>query len=154
MKNIKTIILILIVLVIVAGLGAYFLIHPQTSSQTGTPTTTSPVAANTSNIQQLNAPESVSLQQGGIAEIRNENFYFTMQSLSSSSATIQITPVGCWNSFPSDTPPQIRCMIAIVPIPPQTLYVGQTYSTANYGIKLTQIINGTAMFSASVSSAS
>ncbi len=99
------------------------------------------------SIQQLNAPGNVSLQQGGIAEIRNKSFYFTLQNLSSSSATIQITPVGCWNSFPSDTPPRILCMIASVPIPPKTLSVGQTYSIANYGITLTQIRNGVATFS-------
>jgi hypothetical protein len=106
----------------------------------------------TPNIQQLNAPGNVLLQQGGIAEIRNKSFYFTLQSLSSSLATIQITPVGCWNSFPSDSPPQIRCMIATVLIPPQTLYVGQTYSAANYGVTLTQISNGTATFLVSASS--
>jgi hypothetical protein len=105
------------------------------------------------SIQQLNAPGSVSLQQGGIAEIRNKSFYFTLQSISSSLATIQITPVGCWNSFPSDAPPQIRCMIAVVPIPPQTLSVGQTYSATNYGVTLTRISNGTATFSVSTSSA-
>ena len=101
----------------------------------------------TSNIQQLNTPGSVSLRQGGIAEIRNESFYFTLQGLSPSSATIQITPVGCWNSFPSDTPPKVRCMIATVLIPSQTLSVGQTYSAANYGITLTQISNTIATFS-------
>ncbi len=137
---------ILIVLgVFIVGGGAYFLIHPQTSLTTGTPTT--------SNIHQLNAPGSVSLQQGGIAEVRNKSFYFALQSLSSSLATIQITPVGCWNSFPSDPPPQIRCMIATVRIPPQTLSVGQTYGATNYGIMFTQINNGTATFSVSVSSA-
>ncbi len=105
------------------------------------------------NIQQLNMPGSVSLQQGGIAEIRNESFYFTLQGLSSSLATIQITQVGCWNSFPSDAPPQVRCMIAVVPIPPQTLSVGQTYSAANYGITLAQISNAVATFSVNASSA-
>jgi hypothetical protein len=100
-----------------------------------------------SNIQQLNAPGSVSLQQGGIAEVRNESFYFTLQNLSPSSATIQITPVGCWNSFPSDTPPKVRCMIAALLIPLQTLSVGQTYNAANHGITLTQISNTIATFS-------
>ena len=104
------------------------------------------------NTQQMNAPGSVSLQPGGIAEIRNKSFYFTLQSLSSSLATIQITQVGCWNSFPSDSPPQIRCMIAVVPIPPQTLSVGQTYSAANYIVTLTKISNGTATFSVNASS--
>lgn len=112
-----------------------------TATVTVSSTTTAP------NIQQLNAPGNVSLSQGGIAEIRNKSFYFTLQSLSSSSATIQITPVGCWNSFPSDAPPQIVCMIAMVPIPPQTLSIGQTYTSANYGITLTQISNSTATFS-------
>jgi hypothetical protein len=105
-----------------------------------------------SNIQQLNAPGNASLRQGDIAEIRNESFYFTLQSISSSSATIQITPVGCWNSFPSDTPPQVRCMIATVLIPPQTLSIGQTYGAANYGITLTQISDAIATFSVSASS--
>jgi hypothetical protein len=112
-----------------------------------------PSASTAPNIQQLNAPGSVSLQQGGIAEIRNESFYFTLQSLSSSSATIQLTPVGCWNSFPSDPPPQIRCMIATVLIPPQMLSAGQTYRAAHYGITLMQISNGTAAFAVSASPA-
>jgi len=102
-----------------------------------------------SNIQPLNAPGSVSLQPGGIAEIRNESFYFSLQSLSLSSAMIQIAPVGCWNAFPSDPPPQIRCMIAVVPIPQQTLSVGQTYRAANYAVTLTHISNSTATFSVS-----
>ena len=104
-------------------------------------------------IQQLNAPGSVSLQQGSIAEVRNESFYFTLQSLSPSSATIQVTQVGCWNSFPSDPPPQVRCMIAVMPIPPQTISVGQTYSTARYGVTLTRVSDGTAAFSVSADEA-
>lgn len=119
----------------------------------GTARVTVNSASTAPNIQQLNAPGSVSLQQDGIAEIRNKSFYFTLQSISSSLATVQITPVGCWNSFPSDTPPQIRCMIAVMPIPPQTLSVSQTYSATNYGITLTQISNGTATFSVNASSA-
>jgi PKD repeat protein len=118
----------------------------------GTATVTVNSASTASNIQQLNASGSVSLLQGGIAEIRNESFYFTLQNLFSSSVTIQITPVGCWNSFPSDTPPKVRCMIATVPIPPQTLSVGQTYRTANYGITLTQISNAVATFSVTMPS--
>jgi PKD repeat protein len=118
----------------------------------GTATVTVNSGGTVSGIQQLNAPGSVSLQPGGIAEIRNESFYFTLQSLSPSSATIQITSVGCWNSFPSDPPPQIRCMIAVVPIPPQTLAVGQTYSAANYAVTLVQINNGVATFSVNASS--
>ncbi len=106
-----------------------------------------------SDIRRLNAPGNVSLPQGGIAEIRNESFYFTLQGLSSFSTTIQITPVGCWNSFPSDTPPRVRCMIATVLIPPQTLSIGQTYSAANYSITLTQIGNAIAIFSVNASSA-
>lgn len=108
-------------------------------------------ASTTSNIQQLNAPGSVLLQRGGVAEIRNKNSYFTLQNLSLSSAMIQITQVGCWNSFPSDPPPQIRCMIAVVPIPPQTLSVGQTYHAGNYAITLTQISNGVATFAVTAS---
>jgi PKD repeat protein len=119
----------------------------------GTATITVNSASTASNIQQLNMPGSVSLPQDGIAEIRNESFYFALQDLSSSSATIQITQVGCWNSFPSDAPPRVRCMIAVVPIPPQTLSVGQTYRAANYGITLTQISNAMATFSVSASSA-
>jgi PKD repeat protein len=101
------------------------------------------------NIQQLNAPGNVSLSLGGIAEIRNESAYFTLENLSASSATIQITPVGCWNSFPSDTPPRVRCMIATVPIPPQTLSAGQSYTSQNYRVTLSQINGGTASFSVS-----
>jgi PKD repeat protein len=119
----------------------------------GTATVTVNSTSAVSNIQQLNMPGSVSLRQGGIAEIRNKSFYFTLQGLSPSSATVQITPVGCWNSFPSDTPPQVRCMIAVVPIPPQTLSVGQTYHATNYGITLTQISNAIATFSVSTPSA-
>jgi peptidoglycan hydrolase-like protein with peptidoglycan-binding domain len=107
-------------------------------------------SSSNSTIQQLSAPGSVSLQQGGIAEVRNENYYFTLESLSSSAATIQLTPVGCWNSFPSDTPPAVRCMIAVMPIAPQTLSIGQSYASGNYSITLTQITNGVATFSIGV----
>ncbi len=90
---------------------------------------------------------SISLATGGIAEIRNANFYFTLASVTALNATINITPVGCWNSFPSDPTPGIRCMIAVVPTPPQTLSVGQKYAFGNYNITLTNITNGTATFS-------
>jgi peptidoglycan hydrolase-like protein with peptidoglycan-binding domain len=105
-----------------------------------------PVAAATANIQQVNAPGSVTLAPGGIAEVRNESFYFTLESASASAATIELTPVGCWNSFPSDPPPQILCMIAVVPIPPQTLAVGGSYSAADYSITLTSLAGGQATF--------
>lgn len=104
-------------------------------------------ASSTPNIQQLNAPGSVTLAQGGIAEVRNESMYFTLQSVSSSSATIQISPVGCWNSFPSDPPRTVICMIALVPIPPQTFTVGQVYAAGNYAITLTQLSGSAATFS-------
>ncbi|HTR19131.1 MAG TPA: peptidoglycan-binding protein [Candidatus Paceibacterota bacterium] len=116
---------------------------------TATVTVTAGGGTTTSNIQQLNAPGSVTLTQGGIAEVRNLSFYFTLQSISSSSATIQPTPVGCWNSFPSDPPPQVRCMIAVFPTPPQTLSVGQSYTSGNYSITLTQLSSASATFSVS-----
>ena len=96
--------------------------------------------------QRVNAPGTVMMQQGGIAEVRNEGYYFTLTSLTSSSATIQVTPVGCWNSFPSDPVPQFRCMIAIIPIAPITLTVGQT-ALGNRPITLTQINGANATFS-------
>jgi hypothetical protein len=104
-------------------------------------------SSTTSGIQQLNAPGNVALATGGIAEIRNANFYITLASVTASAATIDITPVGCWNSFPSDPIPAIRCMIAVVPTPPQTLSVGETYEFGNHGITLTNLANGTAIFS-------
>jgi peptidoglycan hydrolase-like protein with peptidoglycan-binding domain len=113
-------------------------------SSTPTSTTTSTTTA--SNIQQLNAPGNVTLSSGNIAEVRNDSFYFTLQNITSSSATIQITPVGCWNSFPSDALPRIVCMLAMVPIPPQTLAVGQAYTTTNYSVTLTQLTSSTATF--------
>jgi PKD repeat protein len=117
----------------------------------GTTTVTVDATGTTSgNIQQLNAPGSVTLAPGGIAELRNESTYFTLQGITSSSATIQITPVGCWNSFPSDPPRTIVCMIALVPIPPQTLTVGQAYNGTNYAITLTQLNSSTATFSVSL----
>jgi peptidoglycan hydrolase-like protein with peptidoglycan-binding domain len=100
-----------------------------------------------SNIQQLNAPGSVILGVGGIAEIRNGSFYFTLATVTTSTATIHIMPVGCWNSFPSDPPRTIICMIAVVPTPPQTLSVGQEYTFGNYHITLTNISGSTATFS-------
>ncbi len=100
----------------------------------------------TSSIQQLNAPGSVTLNVGGIGEIRNKSAYITLQNIASSTATIQITPVGCWNSFPSDPKPKIVCMLAQIPIPPQTLAVGQAYDSANYSITLTQLNSSTATF--------
>lgn len=112
---------------------------------------TTPSVANssssTSGIQQLDSPGSVALAIDGIAEIRNANFYFTLASITASAATIDITPVGCWNSFPSDPTPAIRCMIAVVPTPPQTLSVGQQYTFGNYSITLTNLTSGTATFS-------
>jgi PKD repeat protein len=117
-----------------------------------TSVTVGSTGSTSSNIQQLNAPGSVTLPTGGIAEIRNESFYFTLESLTSSTATIQITPVGCWNSFPSDPTPKIMCMIAMVPIPPQTLSIGQSYASANYGITLSQLANNEATFSLTASS--
>jgi peptidoglycan hydrolase-like protein with peptidoglycan-binding domain len=104
----------------------------------------------TSSIQQLNTPGSVMLGVGGIAEIRNESTYFTLQNIATLSATIQITPVGCWNSFPSDPAPKVVCMLAMVPIPPQTLAVGQAYEAANYVITLSQLTSSTAVFSVGV----
>jgi hypothetical protein len=114
-------------------------------------TATVNVAATTATptIVQLSAPGTATLGVNDIAEIRYGNYYFTLNSLTSSSATIQLTPVGCWNSFPSDTPPQIRCMIAMVPIPPVTLTVGQT--ATNYPITLTQINGASATFSVGAS---
>jgi peptidoglycan hydrolase-like protein with peptidoglycan-binding domain len=111
-----------------------------TVDATSTATTTS------SGIQQLDAPGSVALSPGGIGEIRNESTYFTLQSIASSSATIQISPVGCWNSFPSDPAPKIVCMIALVPIPLQTLMVGQMYTGGSYTITLSQLSSSTATF--------
>jgi peptidoglycan hydrolase-like protein with peptidoglycan-binding domain len=104
-------------------------------------------SSTTSGIQQLNAPGSVALATGGIAEIRNASFYFTLTNITASSATIDITRVGCWNSFPSDPTPAMRCMIAVVPTPPQTLSVGQNYGFGNYSITLTSLMSSTAMFS-------
>jgi PKD repeat protein len=117
------------------------------ATTTVTVTATGSPSSTTSGIQQLNAPGSVALAIGGIAEIRNASFYFTLTSVTASNATINITPVGCWNSFPSDPIPAIRCMIAVVPTPPQTLSVGQKYVFGNYGITLTNIASGTATFS-------
>ena len=108
----------------------------------------------TSAIQRMTAPGNVTLSAGGIAEVRNESYYFTLENLTSTSATIQPTTVGCWNSFPSDTPPQMRCMIAVMPVAPQTLTVGQSYSITsqfyqnnNFNIMLTSLSNGAATFS-------
>lgn len=117
-------------------------------------TTTISVSASgttmTPDIQQLNAPGGVTLSGGGIAEVRNESVYFTLENITSSSATIQISPVGCWNSFPSDPPREVICMLAVIPIPPQTLSVGQAYTGGNYSITLTQLSSSTATFSVGV----
>ncbi|HUO50313.1 MAG TPA: peptidoglycan-binding protein [Candidatus Paceibacterota bacterium] len=99
-----------------------------------------------SNDQRINAPASVTLTSGGIAEVRNKNIYFTLTSLGTTTATIQITPVGCWNSFPSDPTPQVRCMIAVFPVPPATLSVGQTYTASTYAITLTNLTSTSATF--------
>lgn len=101
----------------------------------------------TSGIEQLNAPGSVTLGVDGIAEVRNASFYFTLADVTASAATVDITRVGCWNSFPSDPPPTVVCMIAVVPTPPQTLSVGQDYMFGSDGITLTGISSGTATFS-------
>ena len=103
-------------------------------------------ATTTSSIQQLNAAGSVTVSPGGIAELRNKSTYFTLENITPTSATIQITPVGCWNSFPSDPAPKIVCIDRARPDPAQALTVGQTYSTANYSITLTQLASSTATF--------
>src|SRR6185312_14670834 len=113
----------------------------------GSVTITVGSATNASD-QRLNAPGTVTLQQGGVAEIRNQNYYFTVTNITATSTTIQPTPVGCWNSFPSDPTPQIRCMIAVMPTPPITLTVGKTAGT--YPITLTSISGANATFSIGV----
>lgn len=114
------------------------------SGATGTGAGTT--AGTTSGIQKINAPANVTLSLNGIAEVRNEHMYFTLQSIANNSATIQITPVGCWNSFPSDPPPQIRCMLAMLPTPPATLSIGQVYPSQNYTITLVGISGTIATF--------
>jgi PKD repeat protein len=112
-------------------------------------TTTVSVASTTTapaNISQVNAPGNVTLGVGGIAEVRNERYYFTLTGVTNGAATIQPTAVGCWNHFPSDTPPQIVCMIAVMPLAPQTLYVGQSYTDGAFNIQATQIGTSTATF--------
>ena len=77
----------------------------------GTVTITVGTTNVSTNIQKINAPGSVTLQPNYITEVRNENVYFTLQNVTSSSAMIQVTPVGCWNSFPSDPPRGMVCML-------------------------------------------
>jgi hypothetical protein len=113
-----------------------------------TTVTVGPVSGGTTtNIQDTNAPTSVTLSTGGIAQVRNRSYYFTLVNVTPSSATIQPTQVGCWNSFPSDTTPVAHCMIAIQPIAPQTLTIGQSYQSGNFNITLTSISYGQATFS-------
>lgn len=116
--------------------------------------TVSASSTSSANIQKVNAPATVTLSVGTIAEVRNLHIYFTLQRVTATTATIQPTAVGCWNSFPSDPVPHIRCMIAVMPIAPQTLSVGQSYAPANYTVTLTSIENGSAMFSVSSSTTS
>lgn len=114
---------------------------------TTTVTALPPGSTITTSIQQVNAPASVTLSANGVAEVRNDSYYFTLLSFSAASATIQFTQVGCWNSFPSDTPPQVHCMIAVIPIPPQTLSVGQSYQNGNSTITLSSLTSSKATFS-------
>lgn len=102
--------------------------------------------SNGQTIQKITAPENVTLATEGIAEVRNQSYYFTLKSLTASSATIEITRVGCWNSFPSDPKPKVICMIAIMPTPPVTLTIGQTNSDSNYPVTLTGIHADSATF--------
>ena len=127
--------------------GAQCLVGPLTvATTTITVNARTATTSSSSASVRLNAPGSVTIAQGGIAEIRNKNIYFTLTNLTATSTTIQVVPVGCWNSFPSDIPPQIVCMIFAVPIPPQTLTVGQAYRSGNTSITLTKIKNDTATF--------
>lgn len=110
-------------------------------------TTVNVLATSTATtISQVNAPGNVTLGVGSIAEVRNEHYYFTLTNLASTTVTIQPTAVGCWNHFPSDTPPQIVCMIAVMPLAPQILSVGQSYIHGNFNITATQIGTSTATF--------
>ncbi len=124
--------------------GTVCIAGPQT---VGTVTITVGSSSTQGNIQRINAPASVTLSQGGIAEVRNESVYFTLTGMTATTATIQPTPVGCWNSFPSDPPPQIRCMIAIMPVAPITLSLGQTYTASNYSVRLSSLTQASATFS-------
>ncbi len=134
--------------------GAQCFVGPQTVATTVI-TVTSSTTTTSPDIVRLNAPATVMLARGGIAEIRNKNAYFTVTELTATTTTIQVTPVGCWNWFPSDTKPsQILCMIMIMPIAPVTLTVGQSYHADNYTITLTAIENNKATFSVTTSRAS
>jgi peptidoglycan hydrolase-like protein with peptidoglycan-binding domain len=125
--------------------GAQCFVGPMTVA-TKTVTVTAH-ATTVKDVTKLTAPGSVTLALGGIAEVRNVSSYFTLTGLTATSATIEVTPVGCWNYYPSDTPPQIMCMIYVMPIPPQTLTVGQSYQSGKSDITLTKIENNKATFS-------
>lgn len=133
----------------VCNCPAMIIIATTTVTVTGSENSSSTTSSGASGFisQQLDEPGSVTLTIGSIAEIRNASLYFKLASITTSAATIDTTPVGCWNYFPSDPPPAIRCMIAVVPTPPQTLSVGQAYTFGNYGITLTNLTSSTATFS-------
>ena len=130
--------------------GAQCFVGPQTVATTVI-TVSASTTPTTSTSVRLNAPGDVILALGDVAEVRNKNSFFTLTELTSTSVTIQVMPVGCWNSFPSDPLPAIRCMIAIMPVPPTTLTVGQSYEAPNYRITLTSIVNGKATFAIATS---
>ena len=130
--------------------GAQCFVGPQTVATTVIAVSASTTPTTSTSVR-LNAPGNVTLALGDVAEVRNKNSFFTLTELTSTSVTIQVMSVGCWNSFPSDPLPAIRCMIAIMPVPPTTLTVGQSYEAPNYRITLTSIVNGKATFAIATS---
>ncbi len=104
------------------------------------------------DIVQINAPGTTTLSLNSTAEIRNEHAYFKLTGLTATTATIQVTPVGCWNWFPSDKPAEVVCMMYVEPIPPVTLTVGQSYTASNYRITVTAVEHTTATFSVAIQS--
>ena len=102
------------------------------------------VGGDLSNTQRINAPASATLVQGQIAEVRNRQFYFSLQSLGAGFVTIQATSVGCWNGWPSDPLPDVVCMMYPIPIPPVTLTIGQSTTVGTTQVTLTGIYGNAA----------
>lgn len=105
------------------------------------------VGATNASIQQIYAPADVTLSQGQIAEVRNRQFYFSLESLSAGSATIQIRTVGCFGGFPSDPPPELVCMMMPIEVPLATLSVGQSTTQGDTTITLIGLSGNAATFS-------
>lgn len=102
------------------------------------------------DIQKINAPASVTLSSGQIAEVRNKGFYFKLDSVQVSAATIELVELSCAVQFPSDPRPTGPVCTMMPPEPePRTLALGESVKSKLTTVTLANISDGAATFQVS-----